>query len=135
MQNSKCTQFQAALAHEAHIHSWTKLATISGIPRTNLNSYATGRSRPSVEALRALSDHLPPEERAPLILAHLKDECPASARPYLQLEINAAALNGETEPGQPPAVDIDALFAGLRQLAETRKDVREWLEQSYLLIR
>ena len=109
---------------------------MSGVPRSNLTSYATGRSRPSVEALRALSDHLPPAERAPLILAHLMDECPASARPYLVLEINAATVHtAATEPEAPPAVDLDALFAGLRQLAEARPEVRDWLEQSYALIR
>lgn len=134
MKDTKCTHFQAALAHEAHLHSYRGLSDISSIPRANLTNYATGRSRPSVEALRALADNLPPAERAPLILAHLKDECPASARPYLTLELSPSLTGGATVP-PPPAVDLDALFAGLRQLAETRQDIRELLEQLYVLIR
>jgi transcriptional regulator with XRE-family HTH domain len=132
MADTKCTHFQAALARETHLHTLRGLAELSGVQRATLGHYATGRSRPSIEALRALAKGLPKDEAAPLILAHLKDECPADVRPYLTLELSLT-LDGPTPPA--PAVDLDALFAGLRQLAETRKDIRDWLEQSYELIR
>lgn len=135
MRNTKCTQFQAALAREAELHTWTGLSSLCGIARTNLNSYATGRSRPSVDALRALAAGLPPEEGAPLILAHLIDECPADVRPYLTLELRADLLATMQAEPEIPDTDLDALFAALRQLAEKRQDIRHWLALSYELMR
>ena len=108
----------------------TKLAALCGVPRVTLTNYATGRSRPSVEALKALADHLPPLESAPLILAHLRDECPAKVRPYLTLEMAVARAEGE-----PPNTELDALMRGIRVMAEEREEVREWLTQSYSLMR
>jgi hypothetical protein len=116
------------------------LANLCGVPRGNLTGYATGRSRPPVDALAALAKALPPRERGPLILAHLLDECPAEARRDLILELRphlgdegGLAESGPAD-GDLPDMDMDALFAALRHLAETRPEVREWLQQSLRLI-
>lgn len=139
MSATKCTLFQAALSKAAHLHTMTGLAAKCGIQRVTLTNYATGRSRPSVEALRSLSDALDPEERAPLILAHLLDECPYSARPFLVLELSplleSVRIGEPVSVPDPGQASLDGLFAGLRHLAETRQDVREWLAQSLELIR
>ena len=138
--SSPITLFQTALRREASIHTMKGLATLSGIPRGNLTSYATGRSRPAVDALEALAKALPPRERGPLILAHLLDECPAEARRDLILELRPHLGDeggvSEDSPvyGDVPDMDMDALFSALRHLAETRPEVREWLQQSLRLI-
>jgi hypothetical protein len=68
----------------------------------------------------------------------LLDECPAEARRDLILELRPH-LEGEGLAEAMPAydapdMDMDALFAALRHLAETRPEVREWLQQSLRLI-
>lgn len=137
---SKLTLFQTALRREASLHTMQGLSKMCGLPRGNLTSYATGRSRPSVEALQALAKALPAAERGPLILAHLLDECPAEARRDLILELRSHAEGlGEPAaayevPAETPDLDLDALFQALRHLAETRPEVRDWLQQSLRLI-
>lgn len=135
---SKITLFQTALRREASLHTMQGLAKMCGVPRGNLTSYATGRSRPSVEALEALARALPAAERGPLILAHLLDECPASARRDLILELrpDLEGAEGLSERASEYAQDLslDALFTALRHLADTRPEVREWLTQSLQLI-
>jgi transcriptional regulator with XRE-family HTH domain len=130
MADPKPSFFQAAIAKAASIHTMTGLASLCGVERVTLTNYATGRSRPSREALRALSDNLPPAESGPLILAHLLDECPASARPYLTLELAV----GRERP-EVPNTELDALIGGIRLLAEERQEVRDWLSQSYAIMR
>jgi len=135
----KVTFFQTALKREAELHTMQGLANLCGLQRATLGHYSTGRSRPAVDALEALAKALPPRERGPLILAHLLDECPAEARRDLILELRPH-LEGEglaeAAPayGEAPDMDMDALFAALRHLAETRPEVREWLQQSLRLI-
>lgn len=139
METSKITFFQTELRREAELHTMQGLAKMCGVPRANLSHYVSGRTRPSVDALEALAKALPPRERGPLILAHLLDECPAAARRDLILELRPH-LEGEglaeAAPayGEAPDMDMDALFAALRHLAETRPEVREWLQQSLRLI-
>lgn len=139
METSKITFFQTELRREAELHTMQGLAKMCGVPRANLSHYVSGRTRPSVDALEALAKALPPRERGPLILAHLLDECPADARRDLILELRPH-LEGEglaeATPayGEAPDMDMDALFAALRHLAETRPEVREWLQQSLRLI-
>lgn len=133
------TLFQTALRKVADTHSMKRLAEMCGLPRSNLTSYVTGRSRPSVEALAALAAVLPPEERGPLVLAHLLDECPAAARRDVILELSPnLEKNGIAEPAVDygmPDMSLDALFSALRHLAETRPDVREWLTRSLEVIK
>lgn len=132
------TLFQTALRKVADAHTMKHLAEMCGLPRSNLTSYVTGRSRPSVDALNALADALPAEERGPLVLAHLLDECPASARRDVILELSPHLEGGGVAEGVLPYGDaemnLDALFAALRHLAETRADVREWLARSLEVI-
>ena len=138
MESNKITLFQTALRREAELHSMQGLAKMCGVQRATLGHYATGRSRPSVEALQALARALPPAERGPLILAHLLDECPAEARRDLILELrpdlDGAEGLGERVSEYAQDLSLDALFAALRHLAETRPEVREWLTLSLQLI-
>ena len=138
MPNSTITLFQTALRKEADLHTMQGLSKICGVPRGNLTSYLTGRARPSVEALRALAKALPAEERAPLILAHLLDECPAEARGDLILEMRPWVMDSacvqESPAADAPDLSLEALFSALRHLAESRPEVREWLTSSLALI-
>lgn len=124
--------FQTALRKVAALHTMQGLARRSDVPRANLVNYSLGRARPSVEALAALAKALPPQERGPLILAHLLDECPAAARADLILELRPYLLE---DAGAPPDQDLDALFTALRHLAETRPEVREFLAASLEVMR
>lgn len=128
------TLFQTALRQTAERHTMKVLAERCGIPRGNLTSYMTGRSRPSVEAIEAIAGALLSTERAPLILAHLLDECPAVCRPELILELSPY-LGSSLQEGAGPDMELDALFSALRQLALSRPAVREWLKKSLELIR
>lgn len=140
MTTPKVTFFQTQLRREAELHTLQGLAKMCGLPRANISHYVSGRTRPPVDALEALAKALPPQERGPLILAHLLDECPASARQDLILELRPhleEAGLAEVGPvyGEPiPDMDLDALFQALRYLAETRPEVREWLTQSLRVI-
>lgn len=130
---SKITMFQTALRRVAESHTMQGLAKLCGIQRATLGHYASGRSRPSVEALAALSNALASTERGPLILAHLLDECPSSARGDLIIELREQVGVDPMVPGSAD-LSMDALFAALRHLAESRPDVRDWLQESLRLI-
>lgn len=130
---SKITMFQTGLRKLAETYTMQGLAKLCGIPRGNLTSYASGRSRPSVDALTALANALPAQERGPLVLSHLLDECPPSARADLIIELREQV---GVDPVVAASTDfsLDAMFAALRHLAESRPDVREWLQESLRLI-
>lgn len=130
---SKITMFQTALRRVAESHTMQGLAKLCGIPRGNLTSYASGRSRPSVDALAAMANALAAEERGPLILAHLIDECPPAARGDLIIELREQVGVDPMVAGSAD-LSMDALFAALRHLAESRPDVRDWLQESLRLI-
>jgi hypothetical protein len=132
---SKITLFQTALRSVAATYTMQGLARMSGLPRGNLTSYASGRSRPPPDALEAICRVLTPHERAPLVLAHLLDECPGSVRPELILELRPDLQQVTSALSSADADSLDAVFAALRHLAETRPEVREWLQESLRLIR
>ena len=130
--SERTTLFQTALRKVAAIHTMQGLAKKSRLNRGTLTTYATGRSRPALDALEALARTLPPTERGPLILAHLLDECPAAARRDLILELRPHVQSISDEAGADQ--NLDALFSALRFLAETRPEVLEWLQSSLPLI-
>ena len=130
--SERTTLFQTALRKVAAIHTMQGLANKSRLNRGTLTTYATGRSRPALDALEALARTLPPTERGPLILAHLLDECPAAARRDLILELRPHVQSISDEAGADQ--NLDALFSALRFLAETRPEVLEWLQSSLPLI-
>jgi len=117
------TLFQTALKTIANRHSWTALAEMSGVQRTTLNNYAAGRSRPSVESIKCLADCLPTDERAELVLAHLQDECPASAKHLLAIN----ATQSPSPPLEQRVVDLDSAITALRAHAMRNPEVADWL--------
>ena len=132
--SERTTLFQTALRKVAAIHTMQGLAKKSRLNRGTLTTYATGRSRPALDALEALARTLPPTERGPLILAHLLDECPAAARRDLILELRPHVQSISDEVAAGADQNLDALFSALRFLAETRPEVLEWLQSSLPLI-
>lgn len=89
-------QLRKALARQGLPAS--RLAKIAGLTTGTIPAWLAGRNTPKPDTLARLIGPLPPEERAGLILAHLRDELPPGYESAVILEAAGGIVQ---EP--PPA--------------------------------
>lgn len=66
-------------------------ANATGVSHSIVSRYLSGSIRPDKATLEKIVNHQPPSLRAKIACAHLHDECPESARPYVTIGSSSEA--------------------------------------------
>jgi hypothetical protein len=118
-----------------------RLAEAADVPQSLISRHLTGEFRPDLETLEKLSAVLPPDLRAKLVIAHLNDETPPSARYDIVISATTTSSACELHEGSPPPNIFDRLDRktqnAIKALIESAIDnpaARDVLQSTALLI-
>ena len=113
--------FAVELRRLADIMTLNALAEASGVPRTSLSNYTSMRARPSPKHLKAICDAVEEPDRARLVMAHLMDERPDSARHLVDISTKGKA------PKQKLTGDAPAVLAEIERMMLADPGFTQWL--------
>lgn len=131
------TQLQVVL--ERLKISQREAAKEMGIPASLFHRYYRGTFRPKPEVLEKICRILNDPERAELVVAHLRDETPESARDLVRIMNLFADARIEGEPDYAYRVDLPEAtrqaFDLLMTLARDDQDVADWIKGTAKILR
>jgi hypothetical protein len=107
-----------------------------GVPASSFHNLINGR-RPEVSAIEKICGALSPEQRANLVIAHLRDEIPPSAAEFVRLISLVAPLAKEMpdEPAIRLPKSVRADFDYLERMALKHPEVVDSIRSTVRILR